>query len=548
MQGEKKRKGRGKKITSALGVLDNEPYRTIIDVINYLEEAEPQQIRCVINNEDEENLKLDHIHTFDSVGRWVNSKEEYKRKTREVKQLIQSHPDKPLFNPFTPANIRDYLDKLIEWRIVEKIERRRYQIAPSFKNEIIRKSNKRIIDHYSRDDISDFSESNLIAYGFEHLRKQLEGADRSECGQKLLSKRLSNYPDTCWFSTSTKLEEYLNKGDIPQELRDIVSVFFMFFSADAEWRDISKEFSEEKQAQILSLRDVTITKQKDKEWIIEGGFKFIARKEGDMLNIYDDDLRLFGIDADFSENTGVSDSATIAKEKRGEWIIDDERELIIRKEEGKLKIYKSYAAQRRIGKDHITIIHNRIERIKHELEELHKEKEEATNYLSYVENEQHEIYHKYLDKFRKEQKENLTKEQKEKLRDIFLNQEQSLNILMFGVEDADKKSVKDYEKYVKEKLLPLPPPTPPPILDITLFYSEKLDLNLPSSVEVAISAASWNSAFSALKDKTISEEELEKRTKELYQEYDYEIQKVVSNSICFAYYRGKFGPVWKGKK
>lgn len=544
MQGEKKRKGRGKKITSALGLLDNEPYRTIIDVINYLEEAEPQQIRCMINNEDEENLKMDHIHNYlDSVGRWVNSKEEYKRKTREVKQLIQSRPDKPLFNPFTSANIRDYLDKLIEWRIVEKIERRRYQIEPSFKNEIVRKSNKRIIDFYARDDISDFSESNLIVYGFEHLRKQLEEADRSECGQKLLSKRLSNYSDTCWFTTSTKLEKYLNKGAIPQELRDIVSVFFMFFSAGVERRDISMQFSEEKQAQILSLRqdrtgdEITITKQKNKEWIIEGGVKFIARKEGDMLNIYDDDLRLFGIDADFSENTTFSDSATITKGKGGEWIIDDEGELIIRKEEGKLKIYQSHAAQRRTGKDHITIIKNRIDKIKHELEELNKEKEKATSYLSAVHDEHSKKYDKYIDKFIKEKKENLW----DKDQDF---KERTLNI-MFGVEGIDEKYAKDYEKYVKEKLLPLPPPTPPPILDITLFYSEKLDLNLPSSVEVAISAARWNSAS---KDKTISEEELEKIAKDLYQKDGYEIQKVVSNSFCFAYYAGKFGPVWKGKK
>ena len=539
MQGEKKRKGRGKKITSASGLLDNEPYRTIIDVINYLKEAEPQQIRCVINNEDEENLKLGHIHNYlDSVGRWVNSKEEYKRKTREVKQLIQSRPDKPLFNPFTSANIRDYLDKLIEWRIVEKIERRRYQIEPSFKNEIIRKSNKRIIDYYARDDISDFSESNLIVYGFEHLRKQLKEADRSECGQKLLSKRLSDYSDTCWLSTSTKLEKYLNKGAIPQELRDIVCVFFMLFSAGVERWDISMQFTEEKQVQILSLRDgdVTITKQKDKEWIIEGGVKFIARKEGDMLNIYDDDLRLFGIDADFSENTGFSDSATITKRKGGEWIIDDEGELIIRKEDGKLKIYQSHAAQRRTGKDYITIIKNRIDNIKHELEELNKEKEKATSYLSAVHDEHSEKYDKYIDKFIKEKKENLW----DKDQDF---KERTLNI-MFGVEGIDEKYAKDYEKYVKEKLLPLPSPTPPPILDITLFYSEKLDLNLPSSVEVAMAAASWNSAFSALKDKTISEGELEKRTKELYQKYGYEIQKVVSNSICFAYYAGKFGPIY----
>lgn len=77
-------------------------------------------------------------------------------------------------------------------------------------------NNKRIIDHYSRDDISDYSESNLIVYGFEHLRKQLEEADRREYAQKLASE----HPNKYWYSISTEFEEDLNKGVIPQELQD----------------------------------------------------------------------------------------------------------------------------------------------------------------------------------------------------------------------------------------------------------------------------------------------------------------------------------------
>lgn len=170
------------------------------------------------------------------------------------------------------------------------------------------------------------------------------------------------------------------------------------------------------------------------------------------------------------------------------------------------------------------------------MEELHNEKGKATDYLFNV----------WKEKLQQELNEFTDEKKKKKFWDNHPNFKERTWGIGRGVEDIDEKYVKDYEKYVKEKLIHpfLTPPTPPPILDITLFYSEKLDLNLPSSVEVAIAAASWNSA---LKDKTISEEELEKRTKELYQKYGYEILKVVSNSICFAYYAGKFGLTYKGK-
>lgn len=403
MQGEKKRKGRGKKITSALGLLDNEPYRTIIDVINYLEEAEPQQIRCVINNEDEENLKLDHIHNdLDSVGRWVNSKEEYKRKTREVKQLIQSRPDKPLFNPFTSANIRDYLDKLIEWRIVEKIERRCYQIAPSLKNEIIRKSNTRIIDSYARDDISDFTESNLIVYGFEHLCKQLEEADRSESGQKLASKLLVDNPDMYyWFSISSKCEEVLNKGIIPEELQEKFKSYY------------KREYGDEISFPVGAI----ITKEKGKEWIIDDGLS----------------------------------------------------EYFIRKEDGELGFYESLALERRTGKDYITKIKERLEDIEYELEALQIEAWRAVCYLESVNGTSRENY------------------------------------------------LNDLKKYA-----PFDPPGP--LLstrsNISLFYSEKLGFNLPSSIDLEISVSRWHRA---LIDKTLSEKEREKIAKELFQKHGEEI-------------------------
>ena len=669
MKGDKKR--RGPKITSRIELLDREPYRTVIEVINHLEkvmgEAEPKQILFVINAE--EPLYTEHVREdqLKNLRNRVYNKAIYENRTKEVKSSIQSRPDKSKYN-LTKYNLRDYLNTLIQWGIVEKLERGRYQIAPSLKNEIIRKSNKRIIDYYARDDISDFSESKLIVYGFEYLRKQLEEADRSEYAQKLSSK----YPDRYWYSISTEFEEDLNKGVIPQELKDKGKADFMIgvrrieewwekkdcilmqyskwlprilslsdkatitkirdwcllFCIDAKFEDdLNKNsFPEELKDKFKSYfkrmynretpfsdsatitkgegnewqidnerRQYIIRKEGDelkiynryaarmsigKEWIIEDGEEFVARKEGNKLNIYNDlvllpgedmytpiqDLRLFSIDAkfedDFNKNiipqelkdkfksyfkevASFFDSATVIEGKGDEWIIEIEgREFIIRKEGDELKIYNSYAARRRIGKDHITIIENRIDRIKHELEELHKEKAKATSYLSAVDTEQYKIYDKYLDKFRNDQKENLTKEQKENLFDIALNfQEQTLNI-MFGVEDRDEKSVKDYEKYVKEKLLPLPPPTLSPILDdITLFYSEKLEL--PSSVEVAIGATRWNSAS---KDKTKSEEELEEIAKNLYQNYGNEILKFVQNAMVFAYYAGKFGPIRKGEK
>lgn len=184
MASEKKR--RGKKITSSIELLGREPYRTIIEIIYHFEESEPQQIRCAINNGDEEKLKLGHIHNYLGDGRWVKSQEEYKRKTRDIKQLIQSRPDKPRYH-LTPFNLRDYLNTLIKWGIVEKTgipekkERGKYQLTNSFKKEFARESNKKIINGYPGSAITDIArEYGITLYGLGGLIKQLEKADISD--------------------------------------------------------------------------------------------------------------------------------------------------------------------------------------------------------------------------------------------------------------------------------------------------------------------------------------------------------------------------------
>ena len=619
MASEKKRKGRGKNITSALELLDREPYRTIIEIIHLFGEAAPWQIIYVSNNENEKELTQRERGKLQRLRR-INK---YKKEGNEVKQLIHSRPDNPPRYPLNSDNLKKFLNTLIQWGIVEKLERGRYQIAPFFKNEIIRKSNTRIIDFYAKDNISDFSESNLIVYGFEHLRKQLEEADRSEYAQKLSSE----YPDIYLFSIDTKFKEDLNKGVFPQELKDKFKVDFMI-----EVREI-EEWKEEKDyllmhyskwlPRILSLSDnATIMKFQDwcllfcsdvkfeddlnknvfpeelkdkfksyfkrmyneerpfsdsatvtkgegnewqidderrqyiiwkeddelkiynsyaarmsigKEWIIEDGKEFVARKEGNKLNIYlglvlrrgkklhtpIQDLRLFSIDAkfegDFNKNIipeelknkfksyferryhaerPFSDSAILTKREGNEWQIGDERrQYIIREEDGKLKIYDSYAALRRIGKDYIDIIKNRIKRIKCELEELNKEAREADDYISMSE----------------------------------LDPEDGFLANM----DSEK-----YREYLKEieKKYDLP-------RHISLFYSDHLDFVLPSSVDVAIEASRWCKVSG---DKTLSEEDREKEAKRLYQKDGREILKIVPNPIGFAYYLGE--PLWKGKK
>ena len=398
MASEKKRKGRGKNITSALELLDREPYRTIIEIIHLFGEAAPWQIIYVSNNENEKELTQRERGKLQRLRR-INK---YKKEGNEVKQLIHSRPDNPPCYPLNSDNLKKYLNTLIQWGIVEKIERGSYRIAPSLKNEIARKSNTRIIDSYARDDISDFSESNLIVYGFEHFCKQLEEADRSEDAQKLAANLLADYPDIYWFSISTKFEEDLNKGIIPEELK--------------------KKF------------------------------------ESCYKRMYD-------------EETPFSDSATVTKGEGDEWQIDDEGwEYSIRKEDGELKIYDSYAAQRRTGKDYITKIKERLENIEYELGALQTEARRAVTYLANVDSE--------------------------------LFEKHSNNL---------------------KKSIPFLRPRSPfisSLSNISLFYSEKLGFNLPPSIELEISVSRWRRF---LRDKTSSEEDGEKLAMELYQEHGKEI-------------------------
>ena len=176
MPSEKKRRGRGKNITSALELLDREPYRTIIEIIYLFGEAEPRQIICVSNNENEKALilrdkemtqleKLRHLHHIDRYGN-----------KNEVKWL--SRPDNPSLYPLNSDNLKKFLNTLIKCGIIERKGRGKYQIAWAFKKEFVRESNKNVINRYSGSAITDKArEYGITLYGLEHFKGQLKKAD-----------------------------------------------------------------------------------------------------------------------------------------------------------------------------------------------------------------------------------------------------------------------------------------------------------------------------------------------------------------------------------
>ena len=99
------------------------------------------------------------------------------------------------------------------------------------------------------------------------------------------------------------------------------------------------------------------------------------------------------------------------------------------------------------------MIQNRINKIKRELEELHNEKGKATDYLFNV----------WKEKLQQELNEFTDEKKQKKFWDNHPNFKERTWGIGRGVEDIDEKYVKDYEKYVKEKLIHpfLTPPTLP---------------------------------------------------------------------------------------
>jgi len=175
MTEEKKR--RGAKIISAVELLNREPHRTIIEIIYLLEgtmgEAEPKQILNVFNAK-EDPLYTKHVreHHAKIIRNRVYNIDLYESNTHKIKRIIQSRPDKPKYN-ITRFNLRDYLNILLKWQIVEKIERGSYKIADPFKKEFVRKSNKEIINGYIADEITP-DKYGITLYGVELLAEQLE--------------------------------------------------------------------------------------------------------------------------------------------------------------------------------------------------------------------------------------------------------------------------------------------------------------------------------------------------------------------------------------
>ncbi len=308
-------------------LFDREPYRRVIEAISLLEktagDAEPKQILYVINAKASDVLG----HPSKKILDRIYNKALYENSTKEVKRVIQSRPDKTRLdnNEITRFNIRDYLNTLLQFGIVEKIERGHYRIAPAFKNEIIRHINKEIIgEYYYKEDLTDYSESNLIIYGLDLIRKLLEATDRIK----------SRFPDEYIFSidVDTECEEDLNKGNIPQDFMDKFNSFFVI--------EMNRSLHELKE-------DL----------------------EGDLP----ESPRI---------RQPLSDRAVISKGKTNEWIIDDEgRKYVIRKEDRELKVYNSPKLSE-YGTNHITNIENRINEIIEQIEELNKEVDEAYDYIN----------------------------------------------------------------------------------------------------------------------------------------------------------------------
>ena len=210
MTSKKKRRGRGKNITSALDLLGREPYRTIIEIIYLFGEAEPRQIIYVCNNENEKELILQNAE--------LTRPEMYQRLWRingyrnsEVKQLIHSRPENPPLHPLNSDNLKKFLNTLIKCGIIERKGRGKYQIAWAFEKEFARESDKNIINRYPGSEITDKArEYGITLYGVEHLKKRLEKADIREfavSGLKHLkgedylediSEKLSDILDNLW--------------------------------------------------------------------------------------------------------------------------------------------------------------------------------------------------------------------------------------------------------------------------------------------------------------------------------------------------------------
>ncbi len=224
------KKRRGQKITSPMDLIYREPYRTVIEAIYLLDketgEAEPKQILFVINSEATLSVKDVPEHPTKFIRNHIYNKKLYEKSTGEVRSIFQSRSVKTRFE-VTRYNIRDYLNTLIRWDIIKKIERGRYKINDSFKKELIRKSNINIIDNYDLMEITDESREYTF-YGLEQLFRELLATDSSDI-EKYAPKGLPHLKGKDYVnSIKNKLSKVLDElKDVDYEIGMARTYLFM---------------------------------------------------------------------------------------------------------------------------------------------------------------------------------------------------------------------------------------------------------------------------------------------------------------------------------